>query len=414
MQGFSFEEITTKDFLEGMTKGVLGTHYLQPDKFPLFFTDPPVGRTFVADRLKKEYPIDLLAAEKLYVLYKHIFEGGSNYELIPLTERFSRQFSVLLDVDIEFLRMYNDDTVEMKQKKEQYLIMIWKNVVDRFIDKKSISLGQFQNNRFTLLSDLFMKMKTVCTENTYTKDVMEKREKKADLNINQGLKKQFFPSVAIPLFIYGYAGAMGQLFLAALLDQSRYIFEPVRMLTDRTYQANYNVMPQSQLLFLSKDEFDEKESKKELFHIRTCQMEEHFREAYSKVLIDHMLEEGIGVCILGSLKDFRIFREVFPCIQSVLVLPSNVENAICGLGERQSDPGAVKKHFRYLNREIKNIMEEDKNALVFFADADHMQETVNSVESHLLLMRHSLEYNREALKRYTHQVSSGLSNVKFY
>ena len=61
---YSFEDISSQKFLSGMIKGVFGTYYLQPDKFPLFYTDPPVGRTFVADRLKMRCPIDQRAAEK--------------------------------------------------------------------------------------------------------------------------------------------------------------------------------------------------------------------------------------------------------------------------------------------------------------------------------------------------------------
>lgn len=413
MSAFSFEKISTKEFLGGMVKGVLGTHYLQPDKFPLFYTDPPVGRSFVADRLKKEYPIDQRAAEKLYVLYKFILEGESNYELVPLTARFSKQFSSLLGMDIEFLRLYDDDTEEMKEKKGGYLLMLWKDVVDRFIDKSSVPLDQFRNNRFALLREIFMKMKTVCKENTYTDDVMKRWEERTGFkSVRKESEKHSFAPFAVPLFIYGYAGTMEQPFLSALLERSQYMFELGRTVTDRTYQPHHNVrLLQSETLFVSQDEFDEKESRNELFHIRTYQMEERFREAYSMVLIENTLAEGISTCIPGSLEDLQIIRGVFPYTQSVLVLPKNVERAIRDLGERQSDPGAVVKHFRYLNQTVKKIMEEDKNVLVFFADSEDMPEVVSAVESNLLLVQHSLEYNREALKRYTRQVTKSLSTM---
>lgn len=175
---YSFEDISTQKFLSGMVKGVLGTHYLQPDKFPLFYTDPPVGRTFVADRLKMKCPIDWRVSEKLYVLFKYIFEGKSNYELVPLTERFSRQFASLLGMEIEFLRIYSDDTEEMRRKKGEYLLMLWKEVVDKFIDKVFVPINQFQSNQFTLLREIFTKMKDAYIENTYTDNVRRRWEKK--------------------------------------------------------------------------------------------------------------------------------------------------------------------------------------------------------------------------------------------
>ena len=271
---YSFEDISTQKFLSGMVKGVLGTHYLQPDKFPLFYTDPPVGRTFVADRLKMKCPIDWRVSEKLYVLFKYIFEGKSNYELVPLTERFSRQFASLLGMEIEFLRIYSDDTEEMRRKKGEYLLMLWKEVVDKFIDKVFVPINQFQSNQFTLLREIFTKMKDANIENTYTDNVRRRWEKKFTKCIQQELEKKPFMPSAVPLFIYGYAGTMAQPFLYHLLEKTQYMFELGKIVTDRIYSPRHNVMMlKSDTLFVYKDEFDEKVNSKELFHISYYHME---------------------------------------------------------------------------------------------------------------------------------------------
>lgn len=407
---YSFEDISSQKFLSGMIKGVFGTYYLQPDKFPLFYTDPPVGRTFVADRLKKRCPIDQRAAEKLYVLYKFILEGKSNYELVPLTERFSRQFANLLDMEIEFLQIYSDDTEEMRRKKCEYLLMLWKEVVDKFIDQVFVPLNQFQNNRFTLLRDIFMKMKYVCMENTYTNDVLRRwEEREYSENIPQILEKKPFIPNAVPLFIYGYAGTMAQPFLHTLLKKTQHMFELSKIVTDRVYSSHHNVlMLKSDTLFVSRDEFNEKVKRKELFHICNYQMETSFREAYSVALINAALADGKCVCILGDLDELQAIRQVFPLTQSVLILPKNVNETVYDFREYKSAPGAVIEQLKYLNNAIKKIMKEDEDTLVFFADIEDMSEVAGAVESHLLLMQHTLKCNIETLNRYTYQVAKNL------
>lgn len=404
---YFIEDISAQEFLSGMVKGVLGTCYLQPDKFPLFYTDPPVGRTFVADRLKMKFPIDQRAAEKLYVLYKYILEGKSNYELVSLTERFSRQFAGILGMEIEFLRIYSDDTEEMRRKKGEYLLILWKEVVDRFIDKVVAPLKQFQNNQFPMLGDIFTKMRNVCVENTYTDNVMRRWEERMLMKskCRELEKKPFMPNV-VPLFLYGYAGTMAQLVLDALLEKTEHMFELAKIVTDRIYSPHQTMMTMKpDILFVSKDEFNEKINRKELFHICHYHMETSFREAYSAALIKDALADGKCICMIGGLEELKAVRQVFPLAQSVLVLPKNVSDTIRNLKSCGSAPGAVAEQLKYLNKAIKMVMKEDKNTLVFFADTEEIPEVAGAVESHLLLVQHSLECNIETLEHYTYQVA---------
>lgn len=125
------DNIAVSEIVGNVMKSLIGTMFIERDKFKKLENERSVGRTFFADRAKKQAPANGSFITKFRYVCTDVLNGSSDYNAEGASITLNEFFNEYLHLQTEFLRFYKDDREALRSAKvtgslrEAVLLALW-------------------------------------------------------------------------------------------------------------------------------------------------------------------------------------------------------------------------------------------------------------------------------------------------
>lgn len=108
--------LSSSDVLKKLIKDIFGTYFIEEDKwkFPAGVT---IGRTFFADRQKRDKAINHTVTDNVQIVFSAALNGNSTYIPVNISRRLAQFYQELCGYDFDFLIFFEDDSDKCRQRK---------------------------------------------------------------------------------------------------------------------------------------------------------------------------------------------------------------------------------------------------------------------------------------------------------
>ena len=170
------DNVVVSKIVENVMKSLIGTMFIERDKFKELENKCSIGRTFFADRIKKQFPVNDSFITKFRYVCTDVLKGDSDYDADTVSISLNSFFNKDLDLQTDFLCFHDDDGEVLRSAKVNGwielltgLLICVKDVVDIPRNKIVVSVNSIVENLFKTI-----KKQSV---NSYTEAVIQRIEK---------------------------------------------------------------------------------------------------------------------------------------------------------------------------------------------------------------------------------------------
>ena len=173
--------------MELLTKNIFGTFYIETTKWTFKNNDEKIGRTYFADRMKRDIPFDDTAIDNMMLLYRIAMDGRSAYQVEKIISRLINCSDEYLGTDLGYLLFQGDDTDILRTYKVQSILAILSFTLSCLKNRDSFDHTRYRKGITELLQNTKTRIRSVC-EGTFTETLMDSRH--LSLPIPQSLHKE--------------------------------------------------------------------------------------------------------------------------------------------------------------------------------------------------------------------------------
>ena len=111
------DNVAVSEIVENIMKSLIGTMFIERDKFQKLENERSVGRTFFADRVKKLPPVNDSFITKFRYVCTDVLKGYSEYDAETASIALNKFFNEYLHLQTEFLCFFSGDGDELRSAK---------------------------------------------------------------------------------------------------------------------------------------------------------------------------------------------------------------------------------------------------------------------------------------------------------
>lgn len=167
--------IATSEIVEKIMKSLIGTMFIERDKFKKLDNNYSIGRTFFADRTKNQFPINDSFITKFRYICTKVLKGDSDYDAETVSIKLNEFFNEYLLLQTEFLCFFNDDGDVLRSAKVNGWIELLTSLLINIKDSVDMPRNKIVVPMKSTLENLLKTIKKQSV-NSYTENVIQKIE----------------------------------------------------------------------------------------------------------------------------------------------------------------------------------------------------------------------------------------------
>lgn len=150
--------VAASEIAERVIKSLLGTKFVEADRFKKLKDFRYVGRTFFADRIKSDQPINDAFIRKFSYVCADVMHEDSDYDPVTVSSQLEQLFRNYFGMRADFLRIFNNDDLLRTAKESAWNDMLT-DLFREIQGKDTISWAEISFFLNTTLEKLFLKIR---------------------------------------------------------------------------------------------------------------------------------------------------------------------------------------------------------------------------------------------------------------
>lgn len=172
---FQYEAIGDNEavskIVENIMKSLIGTTFVERDKLEKLMNEYSIGRTYFADRIKMQNPVNASFITKFRYICTYVLNGDSFYNSETASIMLNKFFIEYLNLRTDFLCFYNDDGDILRSAKINGWIQLLTDLFTGVKDAATISRDEILVFLDPTMKNLFEMIKKNSI-NTYTERII--------------------------------------------------------------------------------------------------------------------------------------------------------------------------------------------------------------------------------------------------
>ena len=150
--------VAASEIAERVIKSLLGTKFVEADRFKKLKDFRYIGRTFFADRIKSDQPINDAFIRKFSYVCADVMHEDSDYDPVTVSSQLEQLFRNYFGMRADFLRIFNNDDLLRAAKESAWNDMLT-DLFREIQGKDTISWAEISFFLNTTLEKLFLKIR---------------------------------------------------------------------------------------------------------------------------------------------------------------------------------------------------------------------------------------------------------------